>query len=68
MRKKDIVVFDTVFAQELCRMGHLIRNIEVNRNEPNRNVFFFKNDETVQEDYNTLIERIRTTGSVRANY
>ena len=47
MKKKDVVVFDTVFAQELCRMGHLIRNIEVNRNEPNRNVFFFKNDETV---------------------
>lgn len=68
MKKKDVVVFDTVFAQEMCRMGHLIRNIEQNRYEPNRHVFFFKNDETVQADYEMLLERIRTTGSVRPNY
>lgn len=63
--KKTIAIFSIEFAQEMFRLGHKAIGVEVNKHEPERQVYYFEIDQCAIDDYEMLKKRIRETGTVR---
>lgn len=47
--KENQIIYNPKLAKELLRNGHVIVNIEENKNSYERTVFFFKNSPELQE-------------------
>lgn len=62
---KELLIYDLAMAQELCRMGHVMTFAKRDRVAGNNKLIFcFQLDETVEDDFEMLKDRLRRTGSI----
>lgn len=62
---KELLIYDLAMAQELCRMGHVMTFAKRDRVAGNNKLIFcFQLDDTVEDDFEMLKDRLRRTGSI----
>lgn len=62
---KELLIYDLAMAQELCRMGHVMTFAKRDRVAGNNKLIFcFQLDETVEDDFEMLKDRLKRTGSI----
>ena len=62
---KELLIYDLAMAQELCRMGHVMTFAKRDRVAGNNKLIFcFQLDDTVEDDFEMLKDRLRRTGRI----
>jgi len=57
--KNNITVFNAGLAKKLIKLGYVVKDIEPNRNNPQKTVFFFEATEEIKNIINDYRDRKR---------
>ena len=61
MKKEYKLVFNAGVARQLIRMGLVVADIKKDRDNPDKTVFVFKNDEQFQREFEKINKEIAET-------
>lgn len=64
MKKDNFVVFNSYIAKKLLQKGYVIVDLDFNKNDAKKTVFYFKKEGNIIDDFNEIknyTEKIKNT-------